>query len=44
MTTRPFAIAGETETAPLAKVDSGAEVCLFSREAGAQLGHDVESG
>jgi hypothetical protein len=27
-----------------AKVDSGAEVCLFSREAGEQLGLDVESG
>ena len=27
-----------------AKVDSGSEVCLFSREAGEQLGLDVESG
>lgn len=27
-----------------AKVDPGAEVCLFSREAGEQLGLDVESG
>jgi hypothetical protein len=26
------------------KVDSGSEVCLFSREAGEQLGLDIESG
>jgi hypothetical protein len=35
---------GEHATYTLAKVDTGAEFCVFSREVGLELGLDLESG
>ena len=35
---------GDAETACLAKVDTGAEICLFTREVGEFLEIDIESG
>jgi hypothetical protein len=35
---------GENDIFVAAKVDTGAAVCLFSREAGVELGIDVEQG
>ncbi len=35
---------GEKDILAAAKVDTGAAVCLFSREAGLELGLEVEAG
>ncbi len=44
ITLRVALASGEFATETFAKVDTGASVCLFSREIGLQLGLDIERG